>query len=179
MSMWDTIKADGRANGLTGPTSTAMSLIGLAPFWLVASHRVAHCLSRRGVPVVPNLLRAIGTVVWGADIWPGASLGPGLRITHASGIVVGDAVVAGPDLTLFQGATLGGGSVLHPDWQSNQPRLGRRVMVSSHAVVAGGIEIGDDVMIGANAVVLADVAPRQIVRSPEPTVEPRRPRSSG
>ncbi len=176
MTTWTTIKADARAGGVASPRRAALGLLGLAPFWLVVLHRVAHALHRRGVRLLPNLLRAVGLLVWGADLWPGAELGPGLRIAHASGIVVGQGVVAGADLMLFQGATLGGSSALRPDWQSNQPRLGHRVVVSSHAVVAGGVEVGDDVVIGANVVVLEDVASGQVVRSAPIETKPRRPR---
>ncbi len=173
MSTWSLIKADAAAAGLNGPRPLVASVVGLAPFWVVALHRVAHSLAAGGFPLLPNLLRATGMVVWGADIWPGAVLGPGVRIAHASGVVIGGAVVAGADLVLFQGATLGGGASYRRGWDSNQPRLGDRVMVLSHTVVSGGIEIGDDVVVGANAVVTDDVPAGRIVRSPSPVVEPR------
>jgi serine O-acetyltransferase len=176
--MWTTIKADARANGLTTPGRAIRSVAGLAPFWLILLHRLAHALHRRRVPIVPNVLRALGMAVWGADLWPAAQLGPGLCIAHTSGIVVGGGVMAGSNLTLFQGATLGGGATLRAAWQSNQPRLGDRVLVSTHAVVAGGIDIGDDVVIGANVVVLEDVASGQTVRAAPIEVRPRASHSS-
>ena len=43
------------------------------------------------------------------------------------------------------------------------PRLGNRVRVGVGAVVAGDIDIGDDVAIGPNAVVMANVPDGAIV----------------
>src|SRR5437588_47072 len=42
----------------------------------------------------------------GAELAAGACIGPGLRLRHTTGLVVGDQVVAGRDLTLHQGVTL-------------------------------------------------------------------------
>lgn len=173
MTTWELIKGDAQANGLATPTKLLLGALAAAPFWLIALHRVAHGLRQKGIRLAPNVLRAWGQIVWGADIWPGASIGPRFRIAHASGIVVGDAVVAGCDLVLFPGVILGGSAQHHDEWQSNQPRLGDRVVALSHAVVAGGIAVGDDVVIGANVVVLNDVPAGHIVRSAEPVIQPR------
>jgi serine O-acetyltransferase len=170
----DLIRSDALANGITSPLRTMLSLVTLAPFWLIVLHRVAHGLRQRRVRVLPGILRALGLLIWGADIWPDATIGSRLRIAHTSGIVIGDAVVAGSDLTLFPGVVLGGSAKLRPEWGSNQPRIGDRVTVLSHAVVVGGIDIGDDAVIGANVVVLDDVPANHIVRSMPTVATPRR-----
>jgi serine O-acetyltransferase len=89
----------------------------------------------------------------GAELHPAARIGPGFAIVHSVGIVVGHDVVAGANLVLHQGVTIGhrGGS------HEGQPVLGRGVRVGAGAKVLGRIQIGDDVVIGANAVVLGDV----------------------
>lgn len=169
----DLIRSDRAANGITGPLRALVGVVTLSPFWLIVLHRVAHGLRRHQVRVLPGMLRALGLLVWGADIWPDAVIGPRLRIAHTTGIVIGDAVVAGSDLTLFPGVVLGGSAKLRSEWGSNQPRLGDRVTVLSHAVVAGGVHVGDDVVIGANVVVLDDVPGHHVVRSATSTTEPR------
>jgi serine O-acetyltransferase len=153
-------------------------VVSAAPFRLVLIHRMAHGLRGRGVRVVPNVLRAWGQFVWGADIWPGATISSRFRITHPNGIVVGNSVIAGSDLVRFPGVVLGSSAKVRGDWDSNQPRLGDRVLVSSHAVIAGAVEVGDDFVIGANVVVLHDVPVKHIVRSAEPIVEPCQPHRS-
>jgi serine O-acetyltransferase len=179
MSTVSLIRSDARAAGITSPRALVLSLVGASPFWVVVLYRVGHALQARGVPVLSHGLRALGLVVWGADIWPTATIGPSFRIAHPQGIVVGSAVVAGSDLHLFPGSVLGGSARLRREWGSNQPRLGDRVLVASHAVVAGGIRVGDDVVIGANAVVLDDIADNSSVKAPEPVVERRQGPAGG
>ncbi len=43
------------------------------------------------------------------------------------------------------------------------PRIGNRVQFGAGAKVLGRVSVGDDVIIGANAVVIDDVAPRTAV----------------
>jgi serine O-acetyltransferase len=89
----------------------------------------------------------------GAEIHPAARIGAGLALVHSVGIVVGHDVVAGVDLVLHQGVTLGHRGRA----QDGQPTLGDRVRIGAGAHVLGRIVVGDDVLIAANAVVLADV----------------------
>lgn len=88
----------------------------------------------------------------GAEVHPGATIGPGFAFVHSVGIVVGRDVVSGRDLVLHQGVTLGNSGSA-----DGQPKLGDRVRVGAGAKVLGNITIGDDAKIGANAVVLANV----------------------
>jgi serine O-acetyltransferase len=88
----------------------------------------------------------------GAEIHPAADIGPGLAIIHSVGIVVGHEVVAGQNLVLYQGVTLG-----HTGRGPGQPRIGDNVRIGAGAKVLGAVTIGDNAWIGANAVVLADV----------------------
>ena len=156
------LQADRAANGLTSLPLLAVSALWLSPFWLVALYRVGHWLHVNGVRGVPNVLRALGLAIWSAELWPGADIGPGLLIPHPAGVVVGDAVRAGRGLTLFSGVVLGS-SPRPYESGSCEPTLGDDVTVFSHAVVAGGITVGDGAAIRANAVVLTDVAPGQVI----------------
>jgi serine O-acetyltransferase len=89
----------------------------------------------------------------GSEIHPGAVLGRGFAIIHTAGIVVGHEVVAGENLVLYHGVTLGHNGRGRP----GQPRLGNNVRIGAGAKVLGPVTIGSGAWIGANAVVLADV----------------------
>ncbi len=91
----------------------------------------------------------------GSEIHPAAVLGSGFAIIHTTGIVVGHEVVAGENLVLYQGVTLGDNGRGRP----GQPRVGNNVRIGAGAKVLGPVTIGDQAWIGANAVVLADVPP--------------------
>jgi serine O-acetyltransferase len=90
----------------------------------------------------------------GCDIHPGATVGEGFFIDHATGVVIGETAVIGDDVTLYQGVTLGGVSV---EKGKRHPTIGDRVVIGANAIVLGNIFIGNDVRIGAGSVVLKDV----------------------
>jgi len=68
-------------------------------------------------------------------------------------IVISGDVVFGDDCVIRQGVTVG----LRNRNQRGSPRVGNRVDIGAGAKLLGDIVIGDDVAIGANAVVLCDV----------------------
>lgn len=93
------------------------------------------------------------------DVVPGAVFGPGLVIKHPVGIVVGCNVVAGRNLTLLQGTTLGQIRVAERSAAAENPNIGDGVTVGANAVLLGKIKVGNGCIIGASAVVMTDVPP--------------------
>jgi len=124
------------------------------------SHRVAHRLQRAGVPLVPRLLAMFTRAVTGIEIHPAAVIGPGLFIDHGSGVVIGETAQIGENVTLYQGVTLGGTGFAvgkrHPTVQDN-------VTIGSGAKLLGPITVGHGAKIGANSVVITDVAANSTV----------------
>ena len=100
---------------------------------------------------VALLLQARAIRVAGAEIHPAATIGPGLMLLHSVGIVVGHQVVAGRDLVISQGVTLG-----HRRGDG-QPVLGDRVRLMVGSMILGAVSVGDDTVVAAGAVVLEDV----------------------
>lgn len=87
------------------------------------------------------------------DISRGVEIGPGLFLPHPYGITLATGVRIGRDVTLLSGVTIG----TKAGDTSEVPMLGDRVIVYVGAVIAGGHTIGDDAVIGANAVVNRDL----------------------
>lgn len=79
--------------------------------------------------------------------------GGGLVIPHATGIVIGERVNIGENCYIYQNVTLGVANQVSPAY----PTLGNGVKVYSGACVVGRVRVGDNAVIGANAVVLEDV----------------------
>ena len=107
----------------------------------------------------PGIKRILGRLLYAhavhksaCHISPLARAGEGLRLMHATGIVIGTGVKIGTNVTIYQNVTLGqrreGGEY---------PEIGDGVIVYAGACVLGGIKIGRNAVIGANAVVLDDV----------------------
>lgn len=82
-----------------------------------------------------------------------AQIGPGLFIGHIGTIVIAESAVIGSNCNVSPCSTIGSMN----SGRVGVPRIGDRVFIGPGARVLGGITIGDDVAIGANAVVLHDV----------------------
>ena len=117
-------------------------------------YRMSRALYRAGVPLLPRMISQYARFMTGIEIHPGAAIGKGLFIDHGMGVVIGETAVIGDNVTLYQGVTLGGTG---KEKGKRHPTLGNNVVVGTGAKVLGNIMIGDDVLIGANAVVIRDV----------------------
>jgi len=91
-------------------------------------------------------------ILFGISISSNCSIGPGLYIGHFGGIFLHCTLGAG--CSIGQGVTIGARGAGRSD---SDPILGDRVYVGAGAMVIGGVRIGDDVIIGANTVVVTDV----------------------
>lgn len=99
-------------------------------------------------------------VLTGADIHPGATIGKGFFIDHATGVVIGETTIINDNVSIFQGVTLGGVSTSK---KKRHPTIGNNVTIGANASVLGDITIGDNVKIGAGSVVVKDVPPNTTV----------------
>jgi serine O-acetyltransferase len=117
-------------------------------------------LHAAGVPVVPRSLSMASRMLTGIEIHPAARIGQGFFIDHGAGVVIGETAEIGDDVTLYQGVTLGGTGFStgkrHPTVQDN-------VTVGAGAKLLGAITVGHGAKIGANSVVIHDVAPNSTV----------------
>jgi serine O-acetyltransferase len=85
-------------------------------------------------------------------------LGRRFVIEHFGGIIVSGDAVFGEDCIIRNGVTVG----LRHTQQRGSPTIGDRVDIGAGAKLLGPIRIGDDVAIGANAVVITDVPSNSI-----------------
>jgi serine O-acetyltransferase len=98
----------------------------------------------------------------GAEFVPGCQVGPGFVARHPQGIVIGAGATVGSDCTFLHHVTLGEryGDGSNPDHE--YPNVGNRVVIGVGAVILGGVRVADDAVIGANAVVIRDVAQAEV-----------------
>jgi len=162
VNAWKTIVADFKscmendpaARGFGGALEVIFTYAG---FHAVTLYRIAHFLhTRLRIPFFPRALSQLTRFLTGIEIHPGAQIGHGIFIDHGMGVVIGETAIVGDGCVLFQGVTLGGTG---KETGKRHPTLGNNVMVSAGAKVLGNINIGDNVKIGAQAVVLKDVPP--------------------
>jgi serine O-acetyltransferase len=122
----------------------------------VVLHRLASGAWRAGWLFLGRAVSQAARLLTGIEIHPGATVGRRLFIDHGMGVVIGETAVIGDDVTLYHGVTLGGTSLARG--ARRHPTLGNGVIVGAGAQVLGAISVGDGARIGANAVVVQDVA---------------------
>lgn len=130
------------------------SLLFETGYQAVVMHRLAHWFKRHRIPFFGPLVARWNQFTTGVDIAPAAKIGPGLRISHGTGIVIGNGVEIGRDCLLMQNVTLGAPTLAR---LADMPKLGDRVTVGAGASVIGPVLIGDDVFVGAHALVTEDI----------------------
>jgi serine O-acetyltransferase len=120
----------------------------------IVAYRVSHMLWQIKIPFLPRFISQFAKFLTGIEIHPGAQIGKGLFIDHGMGVVIGETSMIGNNVTLFQGATLGGTG---KETGKRHPTLGNDIVVGAGAKILGNITIGDNSYVGANAVVLRNV----------------------
>ncbi len=123
-------------------------------FHIVVAHKLAHWLYKHELLFLARFVSQLARFFTGIEVHPGATIGRRLFIDHGKGIVIGETATIGDDCTIYHGVTLGGTG---KENRKRHPDIGDRVMVGCGAKILGPIQIGNDVKIGANAVVLKDV----------------------
>lgn len=130
---------------------------GLHAIWM---HRLAYALWRRRWRLLAHWVAYFARWWTGIEIHPAARLGRRFFIDHGMGVVIGETAEVGDDVTLYHGVTLGGVSLAKG---KRHPTLEDGVVVGAGAKILGAINIGKNSRIGANAVVVRDVPPDQVV----------------
>jgi serine O-acetyltransferase len=116
-----------------------------------------------------KLLKPISEILTGVELPCEATLGRRFRIDHFGGIVISGDAVFGDDCVIRNGVTVG----LRHAGKRGSPVIGNRVDIGAGAKILGPIHIGDDVAIGANAVVLTDVPSNSIAVGVPARILPR------
>ena len=95
--------------------------------------------------------------VYGIELPAKATIGRRFKISHQSGIVLGERVEIGDDCRIRQNVTIGGLGNLGRGKGHGHPVLGDRVYVAAGAVIIGNVAVGDDAHVGPNALVVSDI----------------------
>lgn len=122
--------------------------------WALIWHKPAHWLYKHNMKMLARIISQLTRWFTGIEIHPGAVIGRRCFIDHGMAVVIGETAEVGDDVTIYQGVTLGGTG---KDTGKRHPTIGNRVVISSGAKVLGPFKVGNDVKIGAGAVVLKEI----------------------
>ena len=123
-------------------------------FHSLECYRIAHWLWTNDRHGMALFFQSRISELFDVDIHPAATLGRGIMIDHATGVVIGETAIVEDDVSMLHGVTLGGTGKEEGD---RHPKIRRGVMLSMGAKVLGNIEIGEYSRVGASSVVLKSV----------------------
>lgn len=83
-------------------------------------------------------------------------IGKNLKTPHFFSIVIGGGAVIGDNCRILHNVTIGQN-------RNKYPTIGNNVIIYAGAKIIGDVHVGDNAIIGANAVVTKDVPPNAIV----------------
>ncbi len=149
------------------PAATQLiEVIAIYPgFFAIFCYRIAHCLAKLSVPLLPRMITEYSHKVTGIDIHPLAVIGCPFSIDHGTGIVIGETAIIGNNVKLYQGVTLGALSVdkskaskkRHPTIEDNV------VLYSGCTILGGDTVVGRNSIIGGNVWLTESIAPFSVV----------------
>lgn len=130
-------------------------------FWAITQYRLAHSVYKMRVPIVKQVLQLF-MLLWqkgieittGISIPASAKIGHSFYIGHFGGVILNAKTNIGNNCNISQGVTIG---VSGQGEKRGVPVIGNDVYIGANAVIAGKISIQDNVVIGACSLVTTDV----------------------
>jgi serine O-acetyltransferase len=167
--MFENIRSDFRSHG---------SDWGAQGFWVMIvyrfgrwRYRVRPLILRKFFSLLYKLLYKLIQIITGVELPCEATVGRNFVIDHFGGIIVSGYTTFGDNCRIRNGVTIG----LRRVDEKLAPKIGNNVDIGAGAKLLGAINIGDDVIVGANAVVLIDVPSNSVAVGVPAIVKPRGP----
>lgn len=162
IGMIEKYKSDIKRYSIVENKSLLSVILSKEGLWALAEYRFNHWIHYHFyVPILRQILIVFGSIwhklimiITGVELPKQAEIGSGLYIAHMGCIVLHPNVKLGDNCTISQDVTIGLGG--RGD-KLGSPKIGDRVYIAPGARIFGAITIGNDVAIGANAVVTKDI----------------------
>jgi serine O-acetyltransferase len=151
---------------------------GAQGFWAMAVYRfgrwrygVKPAVLRKLFSLVYHLLYKFVQIVTGIELPCEVKLGRNFVIDHFGGIIISGYAQFGDNCRIRNGVVVG----LRRIEEKRAPIIGDNVDIGSGAKLLGPIRVGNNVLIGANAVVLCDVPDNCLAVGVPAVIRPRSP----
>ncbi|MFT7266804.1 MAG: serine O-acetyltransferase [Porticoccus sp.] len=137
-----------------------LPLLYFKGFHALQIYRVSSWLWEKNRKYLALSLQNKASEIFSVDIHPGAKIGGGIMIDHATSLVIGETAVIGDHVSMLHSVTLGGTGIGAGD---RHPKIRTGVMIAAGATILGNIEIGEEVKVGAGSLVLDSVPPHTTI----------------
>lgn len=123
-------------------------------------YRISRWCYLHRIPFIPKLVTLLIFLIYNSKVPYQARIGKGTKLGYGGiGVVIHSESVIGRNCSVGQQVTIGGGNSRYP----GVPVIGDNVHMHKGAIIYGGITVGDNAEIGANAVVNKPVPDNAVV----------------
>lgn len=136
-------------------------------FWAVCQYRIANAVFTMRIPLLKQILnlfcllwQKVIEITTGISIPASAQIGHSFYIGHFGGIILNAKTKIGNNCNLSQGVTIGVSGIGE---KRGVPVIGNAVYIGANAVLAGKINIHDNVIIAACSLVNTDVEENSVM----------------
>jgi serine O-acetyltransferase len=136
-------------------SNLAMPFLYFKGFHALQCYRIAHWYHGQGRLALAFYLQNMISQQYDVDIHPGASIGWGIMIDHATGLVIGETAVVEDNVSILHSVTLGGSGT--ECGQDRHPKIRQGVLLATGAKILGCVEVGEGAKVAAGSLVLEDV----------------------
>jgi len=131
-------------------------------FRAVLLYRISNFLLNKKLNFLCSIIQKIMHHACHCYINPNAVIGKGFLIAHVGGIVIGHETIIGDNCDIRHNVTFGGNYNKKNSDGRSQPILKDNVSIGAGACILGPVVIGKNSIIGANSVVVRDIAEGKI-----------------
>lgn len=125
----------------------------------ITLYRISNKLYKLKIPFIPLMIKYLIFLIFNSVVPYTAEIGEKSKLAYGGiGVVIHSRSKIGRKVIIGQGVTIG--RKLNP---KGIPTIGDNVYISTGAKIMGDIKIGNNVLIGANSVVIKDVPNNCIV----------------
>ena len=156
-------------------TDAAHVLLFASGYQGLLSYRASRALMLAGRGTAAAAVKALLGRQLSVDIAPEAQIGRRVWLDHGLGVVIGRTAIIEDDVSIWHGVTLGSNFVSMGD--RRHPLIGKGAVLGGHSIILGGIDIGENAVVAAGAIVTKSVPPGKTVYGPKATIRDRRPGS--
>jgi len=129
-------------------------------FQAIQSYRIANALWLDQRESLALFIQNRVSTIFDVDIHPAATIGYGILMDHATGVVIGETAVVANHVSIMQSVTLGGTGKEQGD---RHPKIGEGVLIGPGSKILGNIHVGKCSKIAAGSVLLQSVPERSLV----------------
>jgi len=137
-------------------------------FWAIFQYRIANYIRTKVKWIIFRLPLLFLSLLWqkvieittGISIPSSVKIGHSFYIGHFGGIIINSNAIIGDNCNISQGVTIG---VSGNDEKRGTPVLGNEIYIGANVVIAGKINIGNNVLIGACSMVNSSFPDNSVV----------------